>query len=64
MENLGIEIQGIKLYNLKDTAQILGVTPQTVRSYIKQGRLTGRRIGRPIYVTDEELKKFISKPQK
>ncbi len=52
-------IEGIKFYKIPEIAELLKITPQTVRAYIKQGRLKSVRIGRPIYVTEENLKEFI-----
>ena len=45
-------IEGIKFYTVPEVAEVLQVTPQTVRAYIKQGRLKGQRIGRPILITE------------
>jgi excisionase family DNA binding protein len=55
-----IEIENIKFYNIQETAKALRVTPQTIRLYIKQGRLKGHRIGRPILITDKDLKEFLT----
>ena len=52
-------IQGIKFYRVPEVAEELQVTPQTIRAYIKQGRLKSQRIGRPILVTDKNLKAFL-----
>lgn len=52
-------IEGIKFYTIPETAQALRVTPQTVRAYIKQGKLKGQRIGRPILITENNLKEFL-----
>ena len=52
-------IEGIKFYTIPETAKALNVTPQTVRAYIKQGRLKGQRIGRPILITENNLKEFL-----
>ena len=52
-------IEGIKFYTIQETAEALRVTPQTVRAYIKQGRLKGQRIGRPILITENNLKEFL-----
>ena len=52
-------IEGIKFYTIPDTAKALKVTPQTVRRWIKQGRLKSQRIGRPIYITENNLKEFL-----
>jgi excisionase family DNA binding protein len=52
-------IEGIKFYTIQETAQALNVTPQTVRAWIKQGRLKAQRIGRPILITENNLKAFL-----
>ena len=52
-------IEGIKFYTIPETAQALRVTPQTVRAWIKQGKLKGQRIGRPILITENNLKEFL-----
>jgi len=56
---MGTTIEGIKFYTIQETAQVLQVTPQTIRSYIKQGRLKCQRIGKPILVTENNLKEFL-----
>jgi excisionase family DNA binding protein len=57
-------IEGIKFYTIQDTAKTLEVTPQTVRAYIKQGRIKGMRIGRPILITETNLKEFLKEATK
>ena len=52
-------IEGIKFYTIPEAAKALNVTPQTVRAYIKQGKLKGQRIGRPILITENNLKEFL-----
>jgi excisionase family DNA binding protein len=53
------EIENIKFYTVTETAGLLKITPQTVRAYIKQGKLKGKRIGRPILITEKALREFI-----
>lgn len=52
-------IEGIKFYTIPEVAQVLRVTPQTVRAWIKQGKLKAQRIGRPILITENNLKEFL-----
>ena len=52
-------IEGIKFYTIPETAQALRVTPQSIRAWIKQGKLKGQRIGRPILITENNLKEFL-----
>lgn len=56
---MGTVIEGIKFYTIPETAQALNVTPQTVRAYIKQGKLKGVRVGRPILITENNLRAFL-----
>lgn len=54
------EIEGIKFYTIQETARALHVTPQTVRKYIREGKLTGQRIGRPTLITEGNLMAFLA----
>ncbi len=58
---MGTIIEGIKFYTIPETATALRVTPQTIRAYIKRGKLKSQRIGRPILITENNLKEFLSK---
>ena len=52
-------IEGIKFYTIPETAQALHVTAQTVRVWIKQGKIKSQRIGRPILITENNIKQFL-----
>lgn len=52
-------IQGIKFYTVPETAEALGVTSQTIRAWIKQGKIKSQRIGRPILITEKNIKEFL-----
>tara|TARA_R110001632_G_C11256328_1_gene409403 strand:+ start:25 stop:207 length:183 start_codon:yes stop_codon:yes gene_type:complete len=56
---MATEIEGIKFYTIPETAEALNITPQTVRAYIKKGRLKGQRIGRPILITEKNIHEFL-----
>ena len=56
---MATEIEGILFYTIPETAKVLRVTPQTIRAYIKQGRIKSQRIGRPILITENNLKAFL-----
>ena len=57
---MGTIIEGIKFYTIPETATALRVTPQTIRAYIKQGKIKSQRIGRPILITENNLKDFLT----
>lgn len=52
-------IEGIKFYRIPEVAEALQVTPQTVRKYIRMGKIKSQRIGKPIFVTEKNLKEFL-----
>lgn len=56
---MATEIEGIKFYTIPETAKALRVTPQTIRAWIKQGKIKSQRIGRPILITEKNLKEFL-----
>lgn len=56
-------IEGIKFYTVLEAAKALNVTSQTIRAYLKQGRLQGTRVGRPILITEKNLREFLETPR-
>jgi excisionase family DNA binding protein len=53
-------IEGVKFYTIPEVAKVLKVTPQTIRVYIKKGKIKGKRVGRPILITEKNIKDFLS----
>lgn len=53
-------IEGIKFYTIPEIAKALNVTSQTIRAYIKKGRIKSQRIGRPILITEHNFKEFLN----
>ena len=58
-KDMATVIEGIKFYTIPETAEALNVTPQTIRAWIKKGRIKSQRIGRPILITENNLKEFL-----
>jgi hypothetical protein len=56
---MATEIEGIKFCTILETTQVLQITTKTILSYIKQGRLRGQSIVRPILITEKNLKEFL-----
>ena len=54
-----IRIANIDFLTVQETAKALGVTPQTVRAYIKQGRIKGNRKRKTILIMEKDLKNFV-----
>ena len=58
-----IEIEGIKFYSVMEVAKKLHLTPQTVRAYINDGKIAGKKIGRSFLVSHKELLRFLGEPE-
>jgi len=50
-----------KARNLRETADIIGVHPQTVRRLIADGRIDVVRIGRRVLVPVAEIERFLDR---
>ena len=57
------KIAGVELYDIPATAKVLNVSVNTVRNYIKNGRLKSRIIGGKHMITYLDIQNFILKPQ-
>jgi excisionase family DNA binding protein len=53
------EIRGETYYTVTELAEVLSITPQTVRKYIKDGRIDSQRIGRPLLIRERAIKEFL-----
>jgi len=56
--SMPIQLGEFVLYSLEEISKAFGVTPTTLRSYIKKRGLRGRKVGGQWYVSDENLRKF------
>ncbi len=50
-----------KLYTVADVANVTGLTSRTIRNYLKDGTLTGAKIGVQWRFTEEEVKRLFMK---
>ena len=48
------------LYDVKAAAQVLAISPWTVRAYIRDGKLNPVRLGRLVRIAEEELQRFVA----
>lgn len=49
----------MKIYNLDEVVKLLGLNIQTIRIYIKEGKLKASKVGRKYMVTDEAIQDFL-----
>ena len=48
-----------QLLSVEDAARLLGISPFTVRLYLRQQKLQALRIGRRILLEEKELQRFL-----
>jgi excisionase family DNA binding protein len=49
------------LHDVKSAAQLLAVSPWTIRAYIRQGKLKAVRLGKLVRLDEQELATFIER---
>ena len=49
-----------RLLAVNEAAEILGISVYTVRSYIRQSKMTAVRIGRRVLLEETELERFVA----
>jgi len=52
------EIGDLKLFDVQDLAKKLDLNIQTVRRFLKEGRIKGKKVGKKWFVTEEHLRKY------
>jgi excisionase family DNA binding protein len=52
------------LKSVEEAAGLLAISPWTVRSYIKTGKLKPVRLGRRVLVEEAELERFVAQNKK
>ncbi len=53
-------LKGLRMYTLTELEPILGVTHRTLLTYVKDGRLKGKKVGGRWKCSEENLRKFIN----
>lgn len=54
------KIGSLTLYSIDDLHEKLGVSKMTLRAYLREGRLKGRKLGVQWYVTEEAIKDYFN----
>lgn len=55
-----LEIGNERAYDVQETAEKLNVTAQTIRNYVRRGRLKAQRVGRSLYISEKTLKEYLN----
>lgn len=56
------QIGDLTLYSVDDLHEQLGISKMTLRTYLREGRLRGRKLGVSWYVTEEAIREYFDEP--
>ena len=56
----GVRGRPVRLHTIDETAELLNVSPRTVRRLIEAGALRAHRIGRLVRISDEDIAAFLA----
>lgn len=59
----GIGLGDLVLYDVETLSTLLDVQERTIRTYLREGKLKGRKMARKWYVTEWSLQKYFEKPE-
>ena len=60
---MSIQVGDMKLYAVEEVAEMLSVGEPTIRRYLRQGRLKGKKLAKRWYVSEESLKDYFLQPE-
>ena len=55
---MSIQVGDMKLYDVEELAEMLSVGLPTIRRYLREGRLKGKKLAKRWYVSEENLKDY------
>lgn len=58
---MAVEIVGIKFFSIEETAEMLLVSPQSIKLYVKAGKLAGKRINSKWHFSEESIQAYLRK---
>ncbi len=57
------KIGSLTLYSVDDLHEMLGISKMTLRAYLREGRIRGRKLGVSWYVTEEAIREYFEEPK-
>jgi len=58
-----IEVGDLKLYDVKELADLLSIQERTIRKLLREGRLKARKLARKWYVSEDSLKEYFGQQE-
>lgn len=59
-----INLESIKMYDLQEVSEKIGISVVSLREWIKQGKLKAKKLGVKYYVSEESLIEFLKEDSK
>lgn len=56
------KIGKLTLYSIDDLNEMLGISKMTLRAYLREGRIRGRKLGVSWFVTEEAIREYFEEP--
>jgi excisionase family DNA binding protein len=56
------QVGNLTLYSVDDLHEQLGLSKMTIRAYLRDGKIRGRKLGVKWYVTEEALREYFDEP--
>ncbi len=53
------QIGDIKFYDVQEIAKAFDMTPQSIRRFLREGRIKARKFGTRWYVTEEAIRDYL-----
>ncbi|CAN5143525.1 hypothetical protein BH23BAC3_BH23BAC3_22880 [soil metagenome] len=57
------KIGSLTLYSVDDLHQLLGMSKMTIRAYLREGKLKGKKLGVQWYVTEDAIRNYFDEPE-
>jgi len=52
------QIGDLKLFDVEELSQLFGIRQATIRKYLRDGKLRGRKLARKWYIPENALQKY------
>jgi len=57
------KIGSLTLYSVDDLHELLGISKMTIRAYLREGKLKGKKLGVQWYVTEDAIRNYFEEPE-
>ena len=57
------QIGSLKLYTVEELSELLEVQEKTLREYLRDGKLQGRKMAGRWYVTEDQIREYFEEPE-